>query len=294
VQGVDVMGATSTRAVRFREIGVEPVALRSIATAAVGDSLRVVATGVSSFAVQTLRAATAGRLSADDALDMSRNVDMQVAEAWLNETGQVFSVDARTLVRLADAGMPSRMIDLLVALSYPQTFAVRPSTTSGGGGSVGNFGGTRIGTMSSYGVTRSMCDAMYSGYGGLGFYGSAYNGCYGSSQYGNMYSRYGYGSRYGNGYYYGNQPIIIINRGDIPTSGQSNNARAVNGRGYTRSEPSATSSGYSGSSGSSSSSRGSSGSGSSGSGSTSGGSSSGGDAGGSSSGGRTAKARGGA
>lgn len=296
VQGVDVVGTTNTRAVRFREIGVEPAALRSVASAAVGDSLRIAATGVSSFATQTLRAATAGMVTTDDVLDLSRNVDVQVAEAWLNETGQTFSLDARALVRLADAGLPPRMIDLLVALSYPKTFAVRPSTTSHTGGTPIGLTGTRIGSSvyGGYGSRSSFCDPFFGAYSSFGYLSSSmYGDCYGSRY--SPYNQYGYGSRYGNGYYYGNQPIVIVNRSNIPVP-ENSNARAVNGRGYTRDRSADAGSSYGGSSMGSSSSRTSRSSGSSGSaGGSSGSSGSEGSSGssGSSSGARTAKPKGG-
>ncbi|MEO7521308.1 MAG: hypothetical protein ABIW79_05780, partial [Gemmatimonas sp.] len=78
VQGVDVVGTTSTRAVRFRDIGLEPALLRTVATAVVGDTLRLAATGRSTFAMQSLRAAAAGRITPEAVLDVSRSVDVPV------------------------------------------------------------------------------------------------------------------------------------------------------------------------------------------------------------------------
>ncbi|MEO7521835.1 MAG: hypothetical protein ABIW79_08470, partial [Gemmatimonas sp.] len=243
------------------------------------------------------RAAAAGRITPDAVLDVSRSVDVPVAEAWLNETGQTFDVDARTLVRLADAGLPPRMIDLLVALSYPQTFAVRRSLSRGANSRAPGVEWHES-TLSTSSVFQVMCAGVPASFGQLG-----QDDCYSRSRYGSMYDPFGYGygyssrsgygygngygSRYGNGYYYGSQPIIIIDRGSgTGAAAQNSGARAVNGRGYTRdTRPDPTSTSGTSRSGSSGSSATPASSGSSGSGS--------GSSGESSSGGRTAKARGG-
>lgn len=76
------------------------------------------------LALSTARAAAAGSVSLEDVINASRAVDPGVVEAWLIERRQQFAVDSRQLVQLADAGVPSRVIDAMVALSYPKVFAI--------------------------------------------------------------------------------------------------------------------------------------------------------------------------
>jgi hypothetical protein len=72
------------------------------------------------------------RVALDDVIEASDKVSSEVLEAWLVERGAEFRLDAESLVRLSDASVPPGVIDLMVALSYPERFEVqRPS---GGGG----------------------------------------------------------------------------------------------------------------------------------------------------------------
>jgi len=47
------------------------------------------------------------------------------------ERAEPFTLDAKRLIALADAGVPSGVIDLMVALSYPQAFAINPAARQG-------------------------------------------------------------------------------------------------------------------------------------------------------------------
>lgn len=187
------------------------------------------------------RLAAGERVDADAVLEVTKHVDSPVAEAWLNELQQGFHLDAKELVRIADAGMPSNVIDLMVALSNPQQFAVRRSAEPGqsvnavrrgtyGGGSVGYGGSRRYGTVydcgfgylpTTYGYYGDPCYPGYLGYGAYG-YGSGYFG-YG---YGYPYGYSGYG-----GYYYGTRPLVIIPAGRYTDQPRG---QAVKGAGYTR------------------------------------------------------------
>lgn len=294
VQGIDVMGATGARATRFQEALVE---LRPTGRA---DS--VVVTPIDSperYALRTARMAAATPVTVDNVLDVVANVELPVAEAWLTELDQGFALDAGTLTRLSNAGLPPRVIDLMVALSFPKTFAIdrrggdveRVPRAGNVGSSARNDGGF-IGMNPFYGSLND-CSRYGSGFDNrfgnrFGGYGNSYglnngNSCYGSGAYGRGLNGYG------NNFYYGNQPIIIVSRPDPSNPGRATGGgRAVAGRGYTR-EPRSGSepSGASFPSGSRSPS---SGTGSSTGGATGGGSSSG--SGGGDGGGRTAKPRG--
>ncbi len=284
VQGVDVMGTTSARATRFTEalVRMDPAG---------GDSVTIVPVdSPQRYAARTLRLAAAGRLKTENVLDVVSSVDVPVAEAYLMELRQPFELDAATLVKLADSGMPPRVVDLMVALSNPKTFLVgraggdvermaRPANPRAGG--MGYGMGYGMSGMNAYNDALFACSRYGMGFGNrLGGYGNYYglnfaNNCYGAG--------YGYGY---NNFYYGNQPIIIVTRPDPSAPGTSSSrGRAVAGRGYTRDPMGTMGSGGGFGSGSSSSSGGSS------SGSIGGGGASAGSAGGDG-GGRTAKPRG--
>jgi hypothetical protein len=225
-----------------------------------------------------------------DVLEVAKRAPAALSEAWLTETQQRFAVNGKELLRLADGGMPSRVIDLMIAMSNPETFAVR--TPSGEGRRAANTDVITGGfdNMRSVGACGRMLDFCY-GPGGMGAWGLGWQ--YGMSPFDDYSLRYGMGGffnpfGFGNGFYPGNRPIIIVNRGDVDLpAARATSGRAIRGGGYTRASSSGGSSpppiGGFGSSGSGSS-------------SGSGGSSSGGGGGGGESsgggGGRTAKPRG--
>jgi hypothetical protein len=196
------------------------------------------------LALTTARGAATGPVEPSDVVDAVKHVQGPVVEAWLLERGQGFRLSASELVALADAGVPGSVTDLMVALSFPKTFAInhsgreaemlRPDARQG------DVAGRTI-PVTAYG---------YSPF-GWGPYSSYY------SWYGyNAYSPYGYG--YGNpyggyGYGYGG-PIIIVKNPDQGSSGVATHPRVVRGGGYTEgrttTQPSTSSGSYSGSSGS--------------------------------------------
>jgi hypothetical protein len=246
---------------------------------------------VSARALVAAQALSATPLSIDDVIEASSKIGSQAVEAALVETASRFDLNSRALITLADAGVESNVIDLMVALSFPERFRVErtarsnePVITSGSSGPWDVFGSSLFGS------------SLYGGYYPYGAYDPY-------AYYYSYYSPFAYsywGNYWGNNYYYG--PGSAIN---VPgaSSGETSSAhgRVIQGRGYTQVTPTSASdsSGTSqstrtssiGDRGSSGSSSGSSDSGSSSSGS--GGVSSGGySSGGSSSGsGRTAQPR---
>jgi hypothetical protein len=87
-------------------------------------------------------------LSITDIVDASHQASAGVVAAWLNDVRQEFAIDAKRLVELADAKVPDRVIDMMVALAYPNAFAVPPSPTTFGSLASSEPGGSR-GTFSS-------------------------------------------------------------------------------------------------------------------------------------------------
>lgn len=63
-------------------------------------------------------------LTLDDIREASAAVSPRVVEAAMVETKASFDLNARKLVALDDAGVPDSVIDLAVALSYPDRFTV--------------------------------------------------------------------------------------------------------------------------------------------------------------------------
>jgi hypothetical protein len=221
-------------------------------------------------------------LSLDEVTEASARVSAAALEAALIETSSGFDLTSKQLLAMDSAGVPDRVIDLLVALSYPEKFLVQRVAQASLGG------------QSTYARDPFLIWPYYDGY----YYGSPY-----------FYEPFGF-----RGYAVVQYvPVIIGDGGGGGGNGSaSGTGRVVNGQGYTRVVPrdqgpaapappgrtasTSRSAPVDSSSSSGSSASGSSSSGSSSSGSSSGGSSSGGSSGGSSTGdsgssGRTAVPR---
>ncbi len=147
-------------------------------------------------AVKAARIAASARLTENDLIEAAGKVDAVAVEALIVERGDPFAVNADMLIRLADAGVPESVIDLAVAISFPDRFAVK-----GGLAQVGEYE-----TDAGYGPRRSIYMGMGSFYGGFGFGYSPYFYGYGYSPYYYGGSGYGYGYGYG---YYQPRPIIV-------------------------------------------------------------------------------------
>ena len=266
-------GARRSVQVHFVCEGVRRVASAVFERNAAGNWVRV-DKQLPPFTTMTARLGAGSDVQPEAVIEMIKHVDVAAVEAWLTDRQQAFDLEGKDLVRMANNGVPSSVIDVLVALDNPQKFtlvarqAPRDTTTP-----------------------RQVAPVV----GGMGGYGSPYPDPWANPWdpygfqwrygYGNPYM-YGtpYGYRYGYGYPYygygyptdGGGPIIVVPRET------RQRVQLVNGRGYTRAGGSPPSSDRgtvvhsSGSSASSSSARGTTTSGSSG-----------------SSTGRTAKARGG-
>ena len=245
--------------------------------------------------VATTAGVAATALTLDDIKEASAKVSPRALEAALVETRASFDLSSTRLLDLNAAGVPASVIDLMVALSYPDRFVIERSAS----------------------VDRAMApiinDPFAFGW-GLGYPWSDIYGFY-SPLYG-AYSPYYY-SPFAYSYYRGYIPFYpgYYGGGFIDSGGggggggvgvpnqPSGQGRVVNGQGYTRvrpreSEPTVgtrgnpglvSSGGSSSGGGSSSSSSGSSGGG--GGSVTSSGFSSGGGGGGGDGGGRTAQPR---
>lgn len=77
-----------------------------------------------SLAARTARTAAASRLEIDDVIEATRVVDAAAVEALLLESEASFAIDAGVLIKLANAEVPGEVIDLMLALSFPDYFVV--------------------------------------------------------------------------------------------------------------------------------------------------------------------------
>jgi hypothetical protein len=214
VQGVSVGKDEGVRVARYHDAGVPSAVPEQVAAALRGHGT----------ASQSERFAAGGTIGTSAVIEASRTATPAVVAAWLLERGQAFSLDAPELVRLADAGVPARVTDAMVAVSNPDVFAVaRPDTRARVDDSrrdEDDVAGRRI---------YVYMDPMYSPY-AWGYDPYGYGNGYG--RYG--YSALGYGAAYGLGAgYYGYPgyaaPIVIVNPQSPQVRGQ-----AVKGHGYTQ------------------------------------------------------------
>jgi hypothetical protein len=281
VQTVNVAGSTMASAVHYRE----SIVGRSEVPAELASALDAVA--ARKMAINTARAAAGTSLSVQNIVEAVKSVDSTAVEAWIVERGTRFSLDAKQLVTLADAGVPGSVTDVMIGASYPERFSLNRGAPGGGASGAQVFSQSDSARLVA-GFLRDRCGAVLPS---LALSPNTYDACRFSYGY-RGYSRYmyydylypyGYSpySLYGTGYagyyapyyygsvYYGGPVVIEKGTGTGETHG-----RVVKGQGYVRggddvargSGASATTAGSSGSSSSGGSSSGAASSGSSSSG----------------------------
>lgn len=151
--------------------------------------------------MESARIAASGRLELSDVVEASGHLEVGVLQTWLAERGQGFALDARQLVALQDAGVAPSVIDVMVALSYPDVFALDR---------------TRLGDPPP--DVRGEARVVDAG----GMYDDGY-------RYGYGYDPYGYGYGRGYGWYSGRRPVVVVQRGE---AGDEGHGKVVKGRGY--------------------------------------------------------------
>ncbi len=218
VTGVSLMASASAWIdIQYVEVGqYQQVEMRRYAPArpspdGAGESEDAPVLGVELSEIRRARHEIAESPNLADVMEASGKTSARVVEALLVETEPELDLDSHALIALDDAGIDHAVIDLLVALSYPERFVVE--RRDGGGG-------------------------WYSGSGG------AFGGLYDPMWYSDLYPYYitPFGSRYwGSGYnpyFYGGAlggPFVIIPGGN--GSAVEPAMRAISGRGYTRVVP---------------------------------------------------------
>lgn len=233
--GVSADGTEGLRVARYTPVAVTSSFPSEIFNALDGRAL----------ADRTARVAAQARVTTDAIIESSKMLSSGVVGAWLAELDQTFTLDEKTLIRLADAGVSPVVIDVMVAVSNPKIFEVHPT---GAGVSVSENELMRADRLASRDCTSPLLDPW-------GYY--EYNPCdpyhrfgyYGSRRYGYGYGynpydpfrlndQFGYGGLggYGNYGYNGYSPVVIVVRGaDNPEPGHGRMTKD----GYKR-DPSAT------------------------------------------------------
>lgn len=167
----------------------------------------------------------------DDVREASRFLPPDGVQAAIGEGPTAFRLNAKSLTQLADGGVAERVIDLMVALTYPEKFVIdRPGSGGGGGGfSPWNVMGPLA--FDPFGAALIGPAALYDCYAPYGWASTSYwSSCSGYGGYPGYYNGY-----YGN---FGNWvPVTGTIDPGTPGAGATGTGRVVNGRGYTQVRP---------------------------------------------------------
>jgi len=155
------------------------------------------------------RQAAARGIEIDDVEEALARLDPEAVKIWIATLEPEFDLSGSELVRLSDSGVPDEVIDVMVAVSYPEHFALTPD------GVPGNV------------VDRVSRDAYRTG-GRFGYRAFLWDPFYAPIGYRYGYSPFGYYG-YGYGGYYGYVPasVVIVPVGPSPSGG-----RTIRGVGY--------------------------------------------------------------
>lgn len=215
MEWIDVQVASADKAYNVNVLRYRAAVRSELADAGITNEFADLAT-----AIRTARLAASMPPSIDDVIEADASVHRVAVEAWVVEQGDRFDVDAEVLGRMADAGVTEGVIDMVVAVSYPEKFAIDRGVR-------GDPSASAVRTASAQDYSRYGPRYMYAGYGFNSFYFSPFR-----SGYGSMYGGYGYGYpgySYGGYGYWGYQPNIVYVR---PERSGNSGGRAVRGRGY--------------------------------------------------------------
>lgn len=100
----------------------EPAPRSRVEAAGLTDILALV--DARSGLIRAARVAAAAPITVDDVIEAHARTDAELARVLVAEQLYAIELDANGLVRLADAGVSDEVIDVVVALAYPDRFAV--------------------------------------------------------------------------------------------------------------------------------------------------------------------------
>ena len=209
VSSVEVEGQVTPWVQHYRMATVEAAEAAGYGDLATGQEMAVRAARMYSTTAPTITSI----------VEASQVLHAETVQAWLVESAPDMNVNAEQLIRMADAGVTSDVIDVVVAVSHPRRFRLQEEDQTGA--AIEQRG--RVRDRSAYGPR------YYSPF-GFGYYGYGYSPYrYGYSPYGYGYGGYGlgYNSFYGIGY----RPVVV----SVEPRVESPRGRLVRGQGYTRS-----------------------------------------------------------
>jgi hypothetical protein len=211
-QALTVAGQSAARTVRYRAV---PRADTPPAVAALLPADQRLAT-------EAARLHAAAALDIDAVVEASRAVAAPALEALLGARQQGFSLNARTIAQLAESGVETSTIDVMIALSYPARFAVREQDPDAQYAAAQDRDDRLRSECRNPALSRRYSAACYGfGYGSTMFYDQYAYGRYGYSPWG--YDRYGW--------HYGRSPVIIVQ--PQPGTPTPRGGSVVKGRGFT-------------------------------------------------------------
>lgn len=169
----------------------------------------------------------------EDIKEASTKISAQAVEAALAEVRPRFDLNSRALIDLGKAGVSAGVIDVMVALSYPEHFTV--DRTAPGSFASSSSWSSRSTSSGVFGMPTWLGSSVYSGY--------PYSPYYSHSPYYpySGYYPYGYYSPFNYSYWGYYRPLYSLTPLTGSTGSQtiapSSNGRAVAGGGYTRVRP---------------------------------------------------------
>jgi len=114
VRRVAAGGGSDVRVARYHDVGVPSAVPSDIASAFDRRN---------DILFHDARVIAGSTFSGKAIVEASHAVDAAVVESWVSEAGQTYPIDAQSLNELADAGVPARVTDAMVAVSRPTEVA---------------------------------------------------------------------------------------------------------------------------------------------------------------------------
>ena len=206
VRRVAAGGGSDVRIARYHDVGVPTVVPGDVASAF--DRRNDVL-------FHDARVIAGSTFSGKAIIEASHAVDAAVVESWVHEAGQTYPIDARSLNELADAGVPTRVTDAMIAVTRPTEVAnhhvyMYPYSPYGWNGVGTSYSGGNYGPYANYGPYGSgSADAWDQGsrsrltiniyeYDPWGWSAFPFGYRFGAPPFG-YGPRYGNGSRFGDG-----------------------------------------------------------------------------------------------
>ena len=205
-----------TEWIEVRALAGEPMSPTWVKRYRLAPAERFAATGLveairtAPVMLEAARVAAAGRVAIEDLVEAHAGTHPEAVRSWIVEQGDPLRLDAEALLRLADAGVAPEVIDVAVAVSFPDRFDVARESTEARGRRGVSYGYGAYGAYGAYGPYRPFGPYYYDPF----YY--RYNSLYG----------YGYGY-YGTGWMHTTPTVIVVSSGSASSGGQ-----VVKGRGY--------------------------------------------------------------